>query len=38
VIDQLWGACLYRRMMPDHPLTDDFARAVVRNVLHGIRA
>jgi AcrR family transcriptional regulator len=38
VIDQLWGACLYRRMMPDRPLTDDFARAVVRNVLHGIRA
>jgi AcrR family transcriptional regulator len=38
VIDQLWGACLYRRMMPDRPLTDDFARAVVRNVLDGVRA
>lgn len=37
LIDQLWGACLYRRMMPDQPLTDDFARAVVHNVLHGVR-
>jgi AcrR family transcriptional regulator len=37
LIDQLWGACLYRQMMPDQPLTDDFARALVRNVLHGVR-
>jgi AcrR family transcriptional regulator len=36
LIDQLWGACLYRRMMPDQDLTDDFARAVVRNVLRGV--
>jgi AcrR family transcriptional regulator len=37
LIDQLWGACLYRRMMPDQELTDDFARAVVHNVLLGVR-
>ncbi|WP_426509604.1 TetR/AcrR family transcriptional regulator [Dactylosporangium sp. McL0621] len=38
LIDQLWGACLYRRMMPDQPLTDDFARALVHNLLRGVRA
>lgn len=38
LIDQLWGACLYRLVMGDQPLTDDFARAVVRNLVHGMRA
>lgn len=37
LIDQLWGACLYRLLMGDEPLTDDFARIVVRNLLHGVR-
>jgi AcrR family transcriptional regulator len=38
LIDQLWGACLYRLMMPDQPLTDAFARDLVRNLLHGALA
>lgn len=37
LIDQLWGACLYRLMMRDQPLTDDFAHAVVHNLMHGVR-
>jgi AcrR family transcriptional regulator len=36
IIDQLWGACYNRLLVPDLPLTDDFATAVVRNVLHGV--
>ena len=36
LIDQLWGACLYRLLMGDQPLTDDFARTVVSNALHGV--
>ena len=35
--DQLWGACLYRLVMDHQPLTDEFAHALVRNVLHGVR-
>lgn len=38
LIDQLWGACLYRLLVHAEPLTDDFARAVVQNLLHGLRA
>ncbi|MGC4807806.1 TetR/AcrR family transcriptional regulator [Micromonospora sp. DT233] len=37
LIDQLWGTCLYRLMMRDQPLTDDFVRAVVRNLMDGVR-
>lgn len=36
VIDQLWGACLYRLLVQAHPLTDDFARGVVQNILRGL--
>ena len=36
LIDQLWGACIYRLLMGDEPLTDDFARAVVGNALRGV--
>lgn len=35
LIDQLWGACLYRLLIGTHPLSDDFARGAVRNVLRG---
>lgn len=38
IIDQLWGACLYRLLVQAHPLTDDFARGVVQNLLQGLRA
>ncbi|PWD51359.1 TetR family transcriptional regulator [Serinibacter arcticus] len=36
VVDQLWGACYHRLLIPDEPLTPDLARHLVRNVLHGI--
>ena len=35
--DQLWGACIYRLMMPDNDLSEDFARTLVQNVLSGVR-
>jgi hypothetical protein len=37
VIDQLWGAGYHRLLIPDQPLDDDFAAALVRNVMAGIR-
>jgi AcrR family transcriptional regulator len=36
VVDQLWGACYHRLLVPDEPLTDEFARALVRTILHGL--
>ena len=36
LIDQLWGACLYRLMMPDHELTERFARTLVKNLMEGV--
>lgn len=38
VIDQLWGACYHRLLIPDEPLTEEFATSLVRNLLAGIRA
>lgn len=39
IVDQLWGACYHRLLIPDEPLTRDFADELVRNTLHGaIRA
>jgi hypothetical protein len=35
--DQLWGACMYR-LMTGAPLTEDFARELVRNLLKGVHA
>lgn len=37
VSDQLWGACMYRLLSGHQPLTDAFARALVANLLHGVR-
>jgi len=37
LVDQLWGACYHRLLLPDLPLTDDFARAAVHNLMHGVR-
>ncbi len=37
LVDQLWGACVYRLVMDDQPLTDAFARSVVRNLMDGVR-
>ena len=36
VVDQLWGACYHRLLLPDQPLTDDFVDALVDNLFHGI--
>lgn len=36
VVDQLWGACYHRLLIPDQPLTDEFAEALVTNLLTGI--
>lgn len=35
IVDQLWGACYYRLLIPDRPLDHDFADALVTNALHG---
>lgn len=36
VVDQLWGACYHRLLIPDQPLTEEFAEALVTNLLTGI--
>jgi AcrR family transcriptional regulator len=37
VIDQLWGAGYHRLLIPDQPLTEEFASSLVRNVMAGLR-
>ena len=37
VIDQLWGAGYHRLLIPDQPLTEEFASALVHNVMAGLR-
>ncbi|GIE77413.1 putative transcriptional regulator, TetR family protein [Actinoplanes philippinensis] len=37
LVDQLWGACYHRLLIPDEPLTEDFAVALVDNALDGAR-
>lgn len=36
VVDQLWGACYHRLLLPDQPLTYEFVDALVDNLFHGI--
>lgn len=36
LVDQLWGACYHRLLLPDQPLDADFAEALVSNLLLGI--
>jgi AcrR family transcriptional regulator len=36
VVDQLWGACYHRLLLPDQPLTEEFADALVDNLFRGI--
>jgi AcrR family transcriptional regulator len=38
VVDQLWGACYHRLLLPDQPLTDEFVDALVDNLFRGIAA
>jgi AcrR family transcriptional regulator len=37
VVDQLWGACYHRLLLPDQPITVEFADALVDNLFRGIR-
>lgn len=37
-VDQLWGACYHRLLLPDQPLTLDFADVLVDNLFRGILA
>ncbi|MCW0215404.1 MAG: TetR/AcrR family transcriptional regulator C-terminal ligand-binding domain-containing protein [Pseudonocardia sp.] len=36
VVDQLWGACYHRLLIPDLPVTTAFVDGLLRNVLRGI--
>ncbi|OQR61576.1 TetR family transcriptional regulator [Streptomyces maremycinicus] len=38
LVDQLWGACYHRLLMPSLPLTQEFAASLVANLLPGVRA
>jgi AcrR family transcriptional regulator len=38
LVDQLWGACYHRLLVPDEPLTEEFAVALVDNALDGALA
>ncbi|MET0928113.1 MAG: TetR/AcrR family transcriptional regulator [Aeromicrobium sp.] len=35
LVDQLWGACYNRLLVPDEPITTEFADALVENTLRG---
>ncbi|MBB2958183.1 TetR-like C-terminal domain-containing protein [Pseudoclavibacter helvolus] len=35
LVDQLWGACYNRLLVPDAPLDEEFAVALVANTLYG---
>ena len=37
VVDQLWGACYHRLLIPDEPLTEEFATGLVTNLMRGLR-
>ncbi len=37
VVDQLWGACYHRLLIPDQPLTEEFAATLVDNLMRGLR-
>ncbi len=37
VVDQLWGACYHRLLIPDEPLTEAFAATLVRQLMAGLR-
>ncbi|MFF3639124.1 TetR/AcrR family transcriptional regulator [Streptomyces sp. NPDC002250] len=38
VVDQLWGACYHRLLIPDEPITEDFVVGLVSNLMRGIRS
>ncbi|WP_428950154.1 TetR/AcrR family transcriptional regulator [Streptomyces sp. cg35] len=38
LVDQLWGACYHRLLLPNLPVTQEFALSLVDNLLRGVRA
>jgi AcrR family transcriptional regulator len=38
LVDQLWGACYHRLLMPSLPVTEEFATNLIANLLRGVRA
>jgi AcrR family transcriptional regulator len=36
IVDQLWGACYHRLLLPDQPLSDDFVDALLANLFRGV--
>jgi AcrR family transcriptional regulator len=36
VVDQLWGACYHRLLIPDLPVTEEFATSLVDTLVRGI--
>jgi AcrR family transcriptional regulator len=36
VVDQLWGACYHRLLLPDQPLTNRFVDELIDNVFRGV--
>ncbi|MCX4767649.1 TetR/AcrR family transcriptional regulator [Streptomyces sp. NBC_01275] len=37
LVDQLWGACYHRLLLPNLPVTEEFAVRLVANLMRGIR-
>jgi hypothetical protein len=37
VDDQVWGACYHRLLIPDQPITEDFATTLVAQLFRGLR-
>jgi AcrR family transcriptional regulator len=37
VVDQLWGACYHRLLIPDEPITEQFVTGLVSNLMRGLR-
>ncbi|MER5202424.1 TetR/AcrR family transcriptional regulator [Streptomyces sp. NPDC002825] len=37
VVDQLWGACYHRLLIPDEPVTEEFVAGLVANLMRGLR-
>jgi AcrR family transcriptional regulator len=36
LVDQLWGACYHRWLLPNQPITDEFADDLVQNLFRGV--
>lgn len=37
LVDQLWGACYHRLLIPDEPITEEFVVELVANLMRGLR-